>query len=161
MQPININNMRSKTSTWFECKVRFEQIQDNGKPKMVAEQYVVDALSFTEAENRLMEAMEAFSIGEFEVSEIKKAPYREVFFMGNEVLKSGTGEIKFYKAKLAFITIDEKTEEEKRNNVYYLCQACSLHNALDNIDAVMTGTMFEYIQASVSETQILDVYEHS
>ena len=81
--------------------------------------------------------------------------------MEDEVLKSGTDEIKFYKAKLAFITIDEKTEKEKRNNVYYLCQACSLHNALDNIDAVMTGTMFEYIQASVSETQILEVYEHS
>ena len=153
--------MRSKTTIWFECKVRYEQMQENGNQKMVAEQYVVDALSFTEAENRLMEAMESYISGEFEVAEIKKAPYREVFFMEDEVLKSGTDEIKFYKAKLAFITIDEKTEKEKRNNVYYLCQACSLHNALDNIDAVMTGTMFEYIQASVSETQILEVYEHS
>ena len=101
--------MRSKTSTWFECKVRYEQMQENGNQKMVAEQYVVDALSFTEAENRLMEAMESYISGEFEVAEIKKAPYREVFFMEDEALKSGTDEIKFYKAKLAFITIDEKT----------------------------------------------------
>ena len=73
--------MRSKTSTWFECKVRYEQMQENGNQKMVAEQYVVDAQSFTEAENRLMEAMESYISGEFEVAEIKKAPYREVFFM--------------------------------------------------------------------------------
>ncbi len=73
--------MRSKTSTWFECKVRYEQMQENGNQKMVAEQYVVDALSFTEAENRLMEAMESYISGEFEIAEIKKAPYREVFFM--------------------------------------------------------------------------------
>ena len=153
--------MRSKTSTWFECKVRFEQMQENGKQKMVAEQYVVDALSFTEAENRLMEAMDAYISGEFEVSEIKKAPYREVFFMEDDGGVSVTEEIKYYKAKLAFITIDEKTEKEKRNNVYYLCQASSLHNALDNIDSVMQDTTFEYIQASVAETQILEVYEHA
>ena len=153
--------MRPKTSTWFECKVRYEQLQESGKPKMVNEQYVVDALSFTEAESRLVEEMSAYISGEYEVSEIKKAPYREVFFMDEDTLASTSQEIKYYKAKLAFITYDEKTDKEKRNNVYYLCQACSLHNALDNIDKVMKGTMFEYIQASVSETQILEVYEHS
>ena len=153
--------MRPKTSTWFECKVRYEQLQESGKPKMVNEQYVVDALSFTEAESRLVEEMSAYISGEYEVSEIKKAPYREVFFMDEDALASTSQEIKYYKAKLAFITYDEKTDKEKRNNVYYLCQACSLHNALDNIDNVMKGTMFEYIQASVSETQILEVYEHS
>ena len=68
---------------------------------------------------------------------------------------------RWYKAKLQFITIDEKTEKEKRTNVTYLVQACSLHNALDNIDTVMKGTMIDYVQANVGETQLVDVFEYS
>lgn len=67
---------------------------------------------------------------------------------------------RWYKAKLQFITIDEKTEKEKRSNVTYLVQACSLHNALDNIDTVMKGTMIDYVQANVGETQLIDVFEY-
>ena len=68
---------------------------------------------------------------------------------------------RYYKAKLQFITIDEKTEKEKRSNVTYLVEATSLHNALDNIDTVMKGTMLDYVQASVSETAIIDVFEYA
>lgn len=182
--------MRSRTATWFECKVRYGQTQENESRKAVTKQYVVDALSFAEAEKRITEEMAPYISGEFEVTDVKKAAYKEIFFMGNgekafqneveeftRAVRNGDMEkarevydrpleqmnntdTLYYKAKLQFITIDEKTAKEKRSNVTYLVEATSLHNALDNIDAVMKGTMLDYVQASVSETAISDVYEH-
>ena len=67
---------------------------------------------------------------------------------------------KWYKAKLQFITIDEKTEKEKRSSVFYLVQAGSLTKAVGYIDEMMGKTMIDYVISSVAETQIMDVYEH-
>ena len=183
--------MRSRTAQWFECKIKYEKVMEDGLKKQVVEQYVVDALSFAEAEQRIIEEMSQYISGEFEVDDVKKAAYKEIFFMSdaakkfhNEVedltraLQKGDMEkaeevfhrpleeqnntdTRWYKAKLQFITIDEKTEKEKRTNVTYLVQACSLHNALDNIDTVMKGTMIDYVQANVGETQLVDVFEYS
>ena len=146
--------MRSRTALWFECKIKYEKVMEDGLQKQVVEQYVVDALSFAEAEQRITEEMSAYISGEFEVVDVKKAAYKEVFFDDDNAASD-----RWYKAKLQFITIDEKTEKEKRTNVTYLVQACSLHNALDNIDTVMKGTMIDYVQVNVGETQLMDVFE--
>lgn len=146
--------MRSKSAQWFECKIKYEKMMDDGLQKQVVEQYVVDALSFAEAEQRITEEMSAYISGEFEVTDVKKAAYKEVFFDNDNAAID-----RWYKAKLNFITFDEKTEKEKRTNVTYLVQACSLHNAFDNIDTVMKGTMIDYVQANVGETQLVDVFE--
>ena len=146
--------MRTRTAQWFECKIKYEKVMEDGLQKQVVEQYVVDALSFAEAEARITQFMSQYISGSFEVADVKKASYKEVFFSDN------ADDDRFYKAKLQFITIDEKTEKEKRSNVTYLVQACSLHNALDNIDTVMKGTMIDYVQANVGETQLIDVFEY-
>ena len=146
--------MRTRTAQWFECKIKYEKVMEDGLQKQVVEQYVVDALSFAEAEARITQFMNQYISGAFEVADVKKASYKEVFFSDN------ANDDRFYKAKLQFITIDEKTEKEKRSNVTYLVQACSLHNALDNIDTVMKGTMIDYVQANVGETQLIDVFEY-
>ena len=180
--------MRSRTAKWFECKVQYEQVQEDGLQKKVTEQYVVNALTFAEAEERITEEMSQYISGEFDVKDIKPAPYKEIFFMndGEKMLGNQTEDLthavkkgdkeegrkvydrpleeyktntRWYKAKLQFITLDEKTEKEKRTAVTYLVEACSLHNALDNIDNVMKGTMIDYVQANVGETQIIDVFE--
>ena len=148
--------MRSKSAQWFECKIKYEKVMEDGLQKQVVEQYVVDALSFAEAEQRIIEEMSQYISGEFEVTDVKKAAYKEVFFDDDNAASD-----RWYKAKLQFITFDEKTEKEKRTNVTYLVQACSLHNALDNIDTVMKGTMIDYVQANVGETQLVDVFEHT
>lgn len=143
---------------WFECKIRYEKMTEDGTQKKVTEQYVVDALSFAEAEERIIEEMSQYISGEFEVTDVKKASYKEVFFMnGGEKVVADS---RWYKAKLQFIAIDERTAKEKRSNVTYLVEACSLHNALDNIDTVMKGTMIDYVQANVGETRIMDVFEY-
>lgn len=58
-------------SKWFECKVRYDKTQENGTIKKVTEPYLVDALSFTEAEARIIEELTPYISGEFEVAGIK------------------------------------------------------------------------------------------
>ena len=146
--------MRSRTATWFECKVRYEKVMEDGLQKKVTEQYVVDALSFSEAETRITEEMSAYISGEFEVTDVKKAQYKEVFFDDAEMSD------RYYKAKLQFITIDERTEKEKRSNVTYLVQAATLDGAVKNINEVMDGTMIDYEKSNIAETKIIDVFEY-
>ena len=146
--------MRSRTANWFECKIRYEKTMDDGLQKKVTEAYVVDALSFSEAEEKIIEEMSSYISGEFNVTDIKKASYGEIFFSD---LDSAD---KWYKAKLQFITLDEKSGKEKRSNVNYLVQAGSFNGAVKNLDEVMGGTMIDYVIVSMAETMLLDVFEH-
>ncbi|MDD6517579.1 MAG: DUF4494 domain-containing protein [Prevotella sp.] len=146
--------MRSRTADWFETKIRYEKTQEDGSMKKVTEQYVVDALSFTEAEAAITEEMKSYISGDYRITDIKMAAYHEIFFSDMDK------DDKWYKAKLQFITIDEKTEKEKRSSVFYLVQAGSLTKAVGYIDEMMGKTMIDYVISSVAETQIMDVYEH-
>ena len=146
--------MRSRTATWFETKIRYEKTIDDGSQKKVSESYVVDALSFTEAENTIIEEMSAYISGDFKVTDLKQASYGEIFF------SDADSDDKWYKCKLQFITIDEKTEREKHTQVYYLVQASSFDNCKDTIRTIMERTIIDYQIASVSETKVIDVIEH-
>ena len=147
--------MRSRTSDWYETKIRYEKTMEDGMQKKITEQYVVDALSFTEAENSIIEEMSSYISGEFKITDIKHAAYHEIFFSDN------MNDDKWYKTKLQFITIDEKSEKEKKTAVNYLVQASSLPMAVKHIDEVMGSTQIDYVIASVAETMIMDVYENN
>ncbi len=147
--------MRSRTANWYETAIRYDKTMEDGMPKKVIEYYVVDALSFGEAEETITQEMSAYISGEFEVKNITPATYHEIFFSENEA------DDRWYKAKLQFITIDEKTEKEKRSSVTYLVQAGTLNGAVKNIDEVMGGTMIDYVISNISETKFMDVYEHA
>ena len=151
---IKYKYMRSRTANWFETKLSYEKMIEDGMQKKVVEPYVVDALSFAEAENTIINEMSAYVSGELKVTGIAQAAYHEVFFSDVDT------DDKWYKAKLQFITLDEKTNTEKRSNVNYLVQAKSLPVAVKYIDEVMGGTMIDYVVASITETKIMDVYEH-
>lgn len=127
---------------------------EDGLQKKVTETYTVDALSFTEAEKRIMEEVSSYISGEFAIKDIKIAPYKEIFFSEDAMAD------RWYKAKLQFITVDEKTEKEKRTAVNYLVQADTLRGAVGNIETVMGGTMIDYVIASVAETALMDVFEY-
>lgn len=146
--------MKSKTAIWFETKIKYEKMMEDGQQKKVPENYVVDALSFTEAENTIVEEMSAYISGEFDVENIKKASFKEVFFTEDP------RDDRWYKAKVQFITLDEKTGKEKLSNVYYLVQGRSLQNAVQNVEQVMGQGMQDWRFASISETAIMDVFEH-
>ena len=127
---------------------------EDGMPKKVVELYTVDALSFSEAEERIMEEMSSYVSGEIDIVDLKIAQYKEIFFADSDLAD------KWYKAKLAFITIDEKTDKEKKTSVFYLVNAGNINSAIKNIDEVMGGTMIDYQTLNVSETNIMDVFEY-
>lgn len=138
---------------WFECKVRYDKTLDTGMIKTVTEPYLVDAMSFTEAEARILEEMKPYMSGEFTVSDIKRVKFSDTFF--NE-----TGD-RYYKAKLYFITLDEKSGAEKKTAVNILVQAKELSEAVDIVEVEMKKTMIDYTFASVTESAIMDVFRYS
>ncbi len=140
--------------TWFECKIRYDKVMENGMNKKVTEPYLVDALSFTEAEARIIEEMTPFISGEFTVSDIKRANYSELFPSDDESAD------RWFKCKLVFITLDEKSGAEKKSSTQVLVQAADLRDAVKKLDAGMSGTMADYQIALVSETTIMDVYPY-
>ena len=146
--------MRSKTAIWFECKIRYEKTMEDGLMKKVNEVYVIDALSFSEAEERITKEMSSYISGEFEIVDVKIAPYREVFFADDNLSDQ------WFKAKLSFITIDERGDKEKRTSVMYLVNAGNINHAINNIGEVMSGTMIDYVTTSISATKIMDVFEY-
>lgn len=146
--------MRSKTSTWFETKVRYDKTMDDGREKKVTEVFVVDAISFTEAETKITEELSAYTSGETFIKAITRVPYSEVFF------SEDNADDRWYRAKLAFLSIDERTEKEKRTNVVYLVQATSLDKARAYVKEVMDKTAIDYEVVSISETPVLDIFEH-
>lgn len=138
----------------FECSLKYEKTMENGKEKKVTELYLVDALSITEAEARLIEEMTPFISGEFQCKGIKEAKYSEIFFS-----KEVTAD-RYFKCKLLFITLDEKSGKEKTTSTQILVQAADLRDAVKKLDEGMKGTMADYRIASVSETKIMDVYPY-
>ena len=147
--------MRSKTAIWFECKIRYEKTMEDGLLKKVNEVYVIDALSFSEAEERITKEISSYISGEFEIVDVKIAPYREVFFADDNLADQ------WFKAKLSFITIDERGDKEKRTSVMYLVNAGNINHAIKNIGEVMSGTMIDYVTTSISATKIFDVFEYN
>lgn len=139
-------------NNWFLVKVSYEKMMENGFQKKVTEQYLIDALSFAEAEARGIEELRPLITGEFTVSAVGRARINEVFF--NE---SGD---RYYKAKLHFITLDEKTGMEKKSQVTMMAQASNIKDAISVIEEGMKGTMADYEIASVAETPIMDVFEY-
>ncbi|MFV0468359.1 MAG: DUF4494 domain-containing protein [Dysgonomonas sp.] len=138
---------------WFECKVSYEKTLENGMQKKVTEPYLVDALSFTEAEARIIEELKPYISGEFTIADIKRAKLAELFFNEN-------GD-RYFKAKVYFITLDEKSGAEKKTAVQMLAQACDIKEALAVVEKGMSGTLSDFSIASLAESPLMDVFPYS
>ena len=142
-------------SQWIKTSVRFTKIMENGTTKRVTESYLVDALSFAEAEARIIKEVTPYICGEVNVSAVKKSNIQEIF---RDKVQYEC-EKKWYKAKVAFITLDENTNSEKRTTAVYMVQAPDFHNALENfIEGMMKETMADFVIVGIEETSILDVF---
>ena len=149
--------MKAITSTWFECQVSVPKTQDDGSVKVANEVYTVDALTFTEAEARITDEMQPYvanMVGGFNIKNINPAQYKEVLFSENDK------DDHWFKVKVAFITLDEKTMKEKFSNVFYLVQADKSETANAYTNEVMRQSMQDYRIVSNVETRILDVFQH-
>ena len=137
-------------SKWIEVKARYDRMLENGSVKKVTEPYLVDALSCTEAEARATEELRPFISGEFSISSVTTTKISEIFW-------DASGD-RFYKVKVNYITLDEKTATEKRTATYILVQASSFKDAYDNFMEGMKGTAADFEIEGITETKLVDVY---
>lgn len=136
---------------WFECRVSYDKVQENGAIKRITEAYVVNAQNFTEAEERITKAMQPYISGEFTVSAVRRRNYESVL--------DGEGSC-YYRVKLIFITIDEKTAAEKKTNLFLLVQADDLETALYDVKEHMRGSVEDWQFHTITETSVIDVFRY-
>lgn len=140
---------------WFECKVSYERQADSMGMKKVSESYLVDALSFTEAEKRIIKEVRPFvSVGELEVVNIRRARIAELF------LNEEAEDDRYFRAKVNFITVEEKSGSEKKTSATMIVKSDSLPNAVTELKAQLDSQMASYEIAAVTDTQILDVFQY-
>ena len=138
---------------WFECKVKYDKTMEDGLIKTTTASYLVDAISFTEAEKRFIEEMEPFMTGEFVVTDTKRARLAEV--QESDDLTDD----KWFKARVAYISFDDKKNVEKRAIQSILVQAKDFRVALKNLDKGMRGTLGDWEIVSITETKIVDIFK--
>ena len=141
--------MKTKTATFYECGVRYDKIAEDGSTKKVTEQYIVDALSFTEAESRIIEEMSPF-----DVVTIKRTRYFE--FVDNP-----KAVVSYYKVKIVWITVDEKTEKEKKTAVYWLVPATTINEARTIVMEQLGSSTIDFEIKTLDETKYIDVFLHN
>lgn len=137
---------------WYECKVKYRKTHETGEKKLSTDTYLLDAVSFTEAEARLNEEMKALTEEEFRIMNIKVANFSEVHPFDNAD--------RWFKVKVALITIDERSGKEKKSNTYLLVQANDVKEAYENTTKAMADTMGDYAIPAINESPILDVFPY-
>ena len=140
--------MRCKVSEWFEVKFAYNKTMEDGAQKLVTELYVVEALSFTEAEAKIIEEMEPYVQDGYNIKAIARPQYKEVWFSDKNT------DDKWYKARFQFITF-----MEKKTNMFYLIQAGSFDAAKKYVENVMRGTMKDYTVTALKETSVMEAFE--
>ena len=138
--------------TWFECKIKYVKIDEDGRERKVSENYLVDAVSFTDAEARIIKEMESNIRGEFSVENIKKSNIVEIF-------PHEDGEW-WYKAKIGLVTIEEKAGKEKKINNYFLVAADDLKEALLRLEDALSYILVPYQTTSLALSTIADVFPY-
>lgn len=139
-------------NTWYECTAKYVKIDENGREKKVAENYLLDAVSFSEAESRIYKELETMVSGEFTVTKINKTNIAEI-------IHSDDGDF-WFKAKVSFITIDEERGKEKRTAQYVLILAKTVRDAYDKVIESMQGMMADFEINQVTESSIMDVFPY-
>ncbi|MEN8119531.1 MAG: DUF4494 domain-containing protein [Bacteroidota bacterium] len=137
-------------STWYECKVRYQKMDQNGKEKKVNEPYLVDAVSFTDAEKRINEMLEPYISGEFNVTNIKIANFSE--------LHPNENGDRWFKCKVSYIMLDEEKGTEKKSNTYILMQANDVKEAYEAIEELLHDSVSDYEIPAIAESPIMDVF---
>lgn len=138
--------------TWFECKVKYRKTHETGEQKVKTDTYLLDAVSYTEAEARISEEMAAYTNEEFKITNIKVANFAEVHPFENSD--------RWFKSKVSLIALDEESGKEKKTNIYMLVQANDIKEAFENTTEVMQNTMGDYTIPSITESPILDVFPY-
>lgn len=142
------------TATWFEAKAKYIKINEDGRERKVSELYLLDAMSYSEAEARIIKEMESIVSGDYYIGSLKKSNISEVVPSDDE------NDDKWYKVKVSFIDADEVSGKMKKSNQYYLVQASDTKRAQENLEKLLESFVVPYDIASVSDTLFLDVFPY-
>jgi len=140
------------SATWYECKIKYRKLNDSGVQKVTTEPYLVDAISYTEAESRINEEMSAYISDEFKITNIKVANFAEIHPFENSD--------RWFKSKVSLIAYDEESGKERKSNIYLLVQANDVKEAFDNTNAALKGTTSDYTIPAIAESPIMDVFPY-
>jgi len=138
--------------TWFECKVKYTRVSESGNEQIVTESFLLDGVSFTDAETRIIRQMQQMVKGEFNVIDIKKSRIAEVFPYDN-------GEW-WFRATINLVTVDEEAGREKKLRTYYLVMADDIKEALQRLDESLSELVIPYVISSLSVSTIVDVFPY-
>ena len=138
---------------YYECTIKYDKTLETGLLKKVSEKYLVFALNFSDAETRFAEYMARFVSGEFDVTAIRRLPVAEIFESDQASAD------RWFRAKLAYITLDERTGKEKRTMQEFMVHAVDFDDARDTIEKCMRGTLGDWVNVQLSETQIMDLID--
>ena len=143
------------SAIWYECKVKYRKIdEESGAQKVTTEPYLVDAISYTEAESRITEEMNSYisDSEEIKITNIKVANFAEIHPFENSD--------RWFKSKVSLIAFDEESGKERKTNMYLLVQANDVKEAFENTEGIMKDTMGEYTIPAISESPIMDVFPY-
>ena len=142
------------TANWFEAKVKYMKVNEDGREKKANEAYLLDAMSYTEAESRIMHEMETVISGDYYISSLKKSNITEL------VPSEDENDDRWYKAKVNIIDADEVSGKEKSTGQYYLVAASNINKALENLEKSLASFVVPYEIASLTDTQFMDVFPY-
>ncbi len=137
---------------WYECKVKYRKTHETGEQKVTTDTYLLDAVSYTEAEARITEEMKAYTEEDFRIMNIKVANFSEVHPFENSD--------RWFKSKVSLVALDEESGKERKTNMYLLVQANDVKEAFENTEKAMADTMGDYSIPSITESPILDVFPY-
>lgn len=136
--------------SYFIATCKYEKMQENGAVKRVSEKYLCDALSIVEADAVVTENLKPYISGDFFTSKVENSPIAEV--MGYKEAD------KFYLAKVAFVTIDERTAKEKKTVSQWLIGGTDFNDAYEILLSEINKCMADVEIQSLSETAIREFY---
>lgn len=142
------------TANWFEAKVKYVKVGEDGREHKVSEMYLLDAMSYTEAESRIVSEMEMIVKGDYYIASLKKSNISEVVTSEDET------DDRWYKAKIAIIDADEVSGKEKSSYQYYLVAAADTNRALENIERALATFVVPYEVAGINDTKFMDVFPY-
>mgnify|MGYP000214988136 FL=1 len=143
------------SAIWYECKVKYRTFDESsGTQKVKTQPFLVDAISYTEAESRITQEMSAYLLDseEIKITNIKVANYAEIHPFENAD--------RWFKSKVSLIAFDEESGKERKTNLYLLVQANDVKEAYENTETTMKDTMGEYSIPAISESPIMDVFPY-
>ena len=139
------------TANWFECRVKYKKVNEEGQEKKVSEMYLLDAVSYTEAESRITEALREMAQGDFQIAGLKKSNISEWVESTNE------SDDRLYKAKVAIMDVEEISGKEKKSFQYFLVAGGSIQTALANLEKSLSTYVVPYEIDAITDTSFIDV----